>query len=74
MFWRWRATVGRAGAAYSPEGTLSMPALTTVDIQSENMGELAMQKLIDALAGRTDASYSTFEPRLIMRASTAAVG
>lgn len=66
--------VSVAGIDNVPYGEYAAPALTTVDIQSENMGELAMQKLIDALAGRTDASYSTFEPRLIMRASTAAVG
>ncbi|WP_077178910.1 substrate-binding domain-containing protein [Burkholderia cenocepacia] len=66
--------VSVAGVDNVPYGEYAAPALTTVDIQSENMGELAMQKLIDALAGRTDASYSTFEPRLIMRASTAPAG
>ena len=63
-----------AGIDNVPYGQYAAPALTTIDIQSENMGELAMQKLIDALAGRTDASYSTFEPRLIVRASTAEAG
>ncbi|HZZ09482.1 MAG TPA: LacI family DNA-binding transcriptional regulator [Paraburkholderia sp.] len=55
-----------------PYGEFAAPALTTVDIQSEKMGELAMQKLIDALAGHAEAEHSTFEPRLIVRESTAA--
>ncbi|MEX3896852.1 LacI family DNA-binding transcriptional regulator [Paraburkholderia sp. BR10954] len=57
-----------------PYGEYAAPALTTVDIQSEKMGELAMQKLIDALAGHAAAGHSTFEPRLIVRESTAACG
>ncbi|MFM0071022.1 LacI family DNA-binding transcriptional regulator [Paraburkholderia sediminicola] len=57
-----------------PYGEYAAPALTTVDIQSEKMGELAMQKLIDALAGHAEAGHSTFEPRLIVRESTAARG
>ena len=44
-----------------PYGEYAAPALTTVDIQSEKMGELAMQKLIDALAGH--AGYRTFDVR-----------
>ncbi|SAL18971.1 LacI family DNA-binding transcriptional regulator [Caballeronia humi] len=57
-----------------PYGEFASPALTTVDIQSEKMGELAMQKLIDALAGHPDTEHSMFEPRLIVRESTAAGG
>jgi LacI family transcriptional regulator len=38
------------------------------------MGELAMQKLIDALAGHAETGHSMFEPRLIVRESTAACG
>jgi DNA-binding LacI/PurR family transcriptional regulator len=57
-----------------PYGEYSAPPLTTVDIQSEKMGELAMQKLLDALGGRPDRGYATFEPRLIVRESTARRG
>ncbi|AXF04265.1 LacI family transcriptional regulator [Paraburkholderia hospita] len=57
-----------------PYGEYAAPALTTVDIQSEKMGELAMQKLIDGLAGHAEAEHSMFEPRLIVRESTAACG
>lgn len=64
--------VSVAGIDNVPYGEYASPALTTVDIQSEKMGELAMRKLIDALAGHADAGYSTFEPRLIVRGSTAA--
>ncbi|MDR5740441.1 MULTISPECIES: LacI family DNA-binding transcriptional regulator [unclassified Caballeronia] len=54
-----------------PYGAYAAPGLTTIDIQSEKMGELAMQKLIDALAGHPDPGNSMFEPRLIVRESTA---
>ncbi|WP_118180681.1 LacI family DNA-binding transcriptional regulator [Paraburkholderia phosphatilytica] len=54
-----------------PYGEYASPALTTVDIQSEKMGETAMLRLIDALAGKRDAvGHVTFEPRLIVRDST----
>ncbi|MFM0737253.1 LacI family DNA-binding transcriptional regulator [Paraburkholderia xenovorans] len=51
-------------------GEYASPALTTVDLQSERMGELAMLKLIDALAGKNDTEYSLLEPRLVVRDST----
>ncbi|EPX65411.1 Ribose operon repressor [Cystobacter fuscus DSM 2262] len=57
-----------------PYGEFSAPSLTTVDIQSEKMGELAMLKLLDALGGGSDSGYATFEPRLIVRESTARRG
>ncbi|ATB43187.1 ribose operon repressor [Cystobacter fuscus] len=57
-----------------PYGEYSAPSLTTVDIQSEKMGELAMLKLLDALGGGPDSGYATFEPRLIVRESTARRG
>jgi LacI family transcriptional regulator len=55
-----------------PYGEYATPPLTTIDTQSEKIGELAMQKLIDALAGHADTGHTTFEPRLIVRESTAA--
>jgi LacI family transcriptional regulator len=51
-------------------GEYASPSLTTVDLQSERMGELAMLKLIDALAGKSDSEYSLLEPRLVVREST----
>ncbi|OJH39183.1 LacI family DNA-binding transcriptional regulator [Cystobacter ferrugineus] len=57
-----------------PYGEYSAPSLTTVDIQSEKMGELAMRKLLDLLGGGSDSGYATFEPRLIVRESTARRG
>jgi DNA-binding LacI/PurR family transcriptional regulator len=53
-----------------PYGEYAYPALTTVDMQSEQMGELAMRKLIDSLAGKNDIEYSLLEPRLVVRDST----
>lgn len=53
-----------------PYGEYAVPALTTVDLQSEKMGELAMLKLIDVLSGKRDIGHVTLEPRLIVRDST----
>jgi LacI family transcriptional regulator len=54
-----------------PYGEYASPALTTMDLQSERMGEVAMQKLLDLLAGHDgDGEYSLLEPRLIVREST----
>ncbi|MRT00196.1 substrate-binding domain-containing protein [Ralstonia pickettii] len=54
-----------------PYGEYASPALTTMDLQSERMGEVAMQKLLDVLAGHDgNGEYSLLEPRLIVREST----
>ena len=53
-----------------PYGEYAVPALTTVDMQSEKMGEAAMLKLIDVLSGKRDIGHVTLEPRLIVRDST----
>lgn len=66
--------VSVTGIDNAPYGEYAEPALTTVDTQSEKMGELATQKLIDALAGRTDVEHLILEPRLIVRSSTAPRG
>jgi DNA-binding LacI/PurR family transcriptional regulator len=52
-------------------GDYMWPGLTTVDLQSEKMGELAMTKLIDELVGKGGSGYSMLEPRLVVRDSTA---
>ena len=62
--------VSVAGFDNIPYGEYVWPSLTTVDLRSERMGEVAMLKLIDALAGKTDADYAMLEPRLIVRDST----
>jgi LacI family transcriptional regulator len=54
-----------------PYGEYASPALTTMDLQSERMGELAMQKLLNVLDGNADDGYAMLEPRLIVRESTA---
>ena len=57
-----------------PFGRFTSPALTTVDIQSERLGEEAMQLLFRQIAGLNppDIGHLMLEPRLVMRDSTAA--
>ncbi|MEO8102675.1 MAG: LacI family DNA-binding transcriptional regulator [Betaproteobacteria bacterium] len=56
-----------------PFGRFTSPALTTVDTQSERLGEEAMQLLFRQIAGDhpADAGHMLLEPRLVMRESTA---
>lgn len=53
-------------------GEYAVPALTTVDCQSERMGELAMSKLINVLTGNDHGAIEVIklEPLLIVREST----
>jgi DNA-binding LacI/PurR family transcriptional regulator len=51
-------------------GEYASPALTTVDLQSEKLGELAMTRLLDMLAGNAGSGHSTVEPRLVVRTSS----
>ena len=51
-------------------GEYAWPGLTTVDIQSERLGEIAMLHLLDALAGKPVSETGLLEPRLIVREST----
>ncbi|MEK6350054.1 MAG: LacI family DNA-binding transcriptional regulator [Burkholderia sp.] len=46
------------------------PQLTSVDMQSEKLGEIAMLRVLDALAGQPSEGTTLLEPRLIMREST----
>jgi DNA-binding LacI/PurR family transcriptional regulator len=64
--------VSVAGFDNVPYGEYASPALTTMDLQSEKMGELAMTKLINQLGGmrEPDSEYTHLEPRLIVREST----
>ena len=57
-----------------PFARFTSPALTTVDIQSERLGEEAMQLLFRQIAGQNpaDVGHLMLEPRLVMRDSTAA--
>ncbi|MBC7917417.1 MAG: LacI family DNA-binding transcriptional regulator [Rhodoferax sp.] len=47
------------------------PSLTTVDMQSEAMGELALVRLLELIEGTLVASEETLRPRLVLRNSTA---
>jgi LacI family transcriptional regulator len=52
-------------------GRYASPALTTVDLQSERMGETGMTKLLATIAGDTTVDLTTLEPQLILRSSVA---
>jgi LacI family transcriptional regulator len=54
-----------------PYGEISAPTLTSVDTQSEAMGELAMKKLVAVLAGGEAVEHVTIEPCLVVRESAA---
>jgi len=56
-----------------PFGRFTSPALTTVDTQSERLGEEAMRLLFRQIAGENppDIGHMMLEPRLVMRESTA---
>ncbi len=55
-----------------PFGRFTSPALTTVDTQSERLGEEAMRLLFRQIAGENppDIEHILLEPRLVMRDST----
>jgi DNA-binding LacI/PurR family transcriptional regulator len=55
-----------------PYGRFTSPPLTTVDTQSERLGEEGMRLLLRQIAGEHDpkAGHITLEPRLVMREST----
>jgi LacI family transcriptional regulator len=50
-------------------GRYTAPPLTTVDLQSERMGEIGMNKLLAAIAGDASVDVTTLEPQLILRSS-----
>src|SRR5471030_1388033 len=55
-----------------PFGRFTSPALTTVDTQSERLGEEGMRLLLRQIDGQSpaDAGHVAIEPRLVMRDST----
>lgn len=62
--------VAIAGFDDIPVAAFMHPALTSVNMRSEEQGEMAMRLLLEAMAGGTDASDILMEPRLMPRAST----
>ncbi|MDR5835624.1 substrate-binding domain-containing protein [Caballeronia sp. LZ034LL] len=66
-----RDGLAQAGIDNIPYGELSAPTLTSVDTQSETIGEVAMQKRVDMLGGKDHIEHVTIEPCLIVRDSTA---
>jgi LacI family transcriptional regulator len=64
------ADISVAGFDNIQYGRYTSPPLTTVDLQSERMGVAAMEKLLGAIEGKTQADFTQIEPQLILRAST----
>jgi len=65
------ADISVAGIDNIMYGNYTSPPLSTVDLHSERMGEAAMAKLLDAIAGRPTEPFTVIEPQLILRGSTA---
>lgn len=66
--------VAIAGFDDIPVAAFMQPALTTVNMRSEEQGEAAMRLLLDAVSGGTLPERDILmEPRLVPRASTARV-
>lgn len=55
-------------------GSYATPALTSVDLQSERMGAVAMQKLLASIDGHEVEPLTVINAQLVLRASTAARG
>ncbi len=64
------ADISVAGFDNIEFGRYTSPPLTTVDLQSERMGVVAMEKLLAIIDGKPTEDLSTVEPRLVLRAST----
>jgi len=60
--------------AWLADARYAMPSLTTVDMQSEAMGELAFMRMLELIEGKLEASEETLRPRLVIRNSTGRKG
>jgi LacI family transcriptional regulator len=61
--------VSIAGFDNIPFGRFTAPPLTTVDLRSEQLGEVGMNKLIAAIDGDASIDAITLDPQLIARSS-----
>ncbi|HEY8026095.1 MAG TPA: LacI family DNA-binding transcriptional regulator [Burkholderiaceae bacterium] len=64
------ADISVAGFDNIEFGRYTYPALTTVDLQSEQMGVSATEKLIAIIEGKPTDDFTSIEPQLVVRAST----
>jgi LacI family transcriptional regulator len=55
-------------------GSYATPALTSVDLQSERMGAVAMQKLLASIDGQEVEPLTVINAQLVLRTSTAVRG
>lgn len=65
--------VALAGFDNTAYGRLQCPSLTSVDMMSEAVGELALQRLVEVIAGSPVGRVNTLTSRLIVRESTTPV-
>jgi LacI family transcriptional regulator len=65
------ADISVAGFDNIEFGRYTYPPLTTVDLQSEQMGVTGAEKLLAIIDGKPADDITTIEPRLIVRTSTA---
>ncbi len=64
--------VALAGFDNTAYGRLQYPSLTSVDMMSEAIGELAMQRLSEVISGSAQANCNVLSSRLLVRESTTA--
>lgn len=59
-----------AGVDNIPYSNYVSPSLTSIDIQSEGMGEVAMRKMLNLLADKPVEPYTVLPSHLVVRCST----
>jgi LacI family transcriptional regulator len=64
------ADISVAGFDNIQYGRFTFPPLTTVDLQSEQMGVAGMERLFAAIDGKEGSALTVIEPQLILRASS----
>lgn len=62
--------VSVAGFDNVPYAEYVSPPLTSVNLQSQGLGELAMKKMLNLLSGKPADGYTVLEPQLVLRRST----
>jgi LacI family transcriptional regulator len=65
------ADISLAGFDNIAFANYTSPPLTTVDLQSERLGGIAVEQLLAQIEGKSPAVFSMIEPQLILRSSTA---
>jgi LacI family transcriptional regulator len=64
------ADISVAGFDNIQYGRFTFPPLTTVDLQSEQLGTAGMTRLLAAIEGKEGPALTVIEPQLVLRASS----